>query len=68
MEAPAATPLVVVIAEELEGADPAEPAAGPLLLGLPNPWPPATGCQAGVASPEAQSLIGGEVVLSRSVL
>ena len=42
-----------------------EPAAGPLLFGLPKPWPPATGCQAGVASPGAQSLIGGEVVLSR---
>ena len=48
--------------------EPADPAAGPLELGIPQPLPPAMGSQAGVASPAAQSLIGGDVVLSRSVL
>ena len=36
--------------------------------GLPQPLPPAMGLHAGVGSPGAQSEMGGEVVLSLSVL
>ena len=36
--------------------------------GLPQPTPPAIGDHAGVGSPGAQSEMGGEVVLSLSVL
>ena len=36
----------------------------PSELGWPQPMPPAIGLHAGVGSPGAQSVMGGEVVLS----
>ena len=56
------------VADELtDEARPASDAGGfslPTELGWPQPLPPAIGLHAGVGSPGAQSVMGGEVVLS----
>jgi len=42
----------------------AGPAGDPPLVGIPHPLPPAIGSQGSVASPGAQSVMGGDVVSS----